>query len=114
MLNQIFSNEIFWVFVLTLYVGGVFLLTKYFYDWMIRKKIKKEVAMYYNRKIIHILAGGVIVIAVPFVFSDPLYPLLAGLILTIITYIKLRKVSTYLDPVAPHRTFSLANIARGK
>jgi len=86
MFNQIIHNEFFWIFVLTIYAGGVFLLTKHFYEWMINKEIKKEVAVYYNRKIIHILAGGVIVIAVPFVFSNPWYPLLAGLVLTIFTY----------------------------
>jgi phytol kinase len=91
MLNQIISNEFFWVFFLTIYVGGVFLLTKHFYEWMMKKQIKKEVAMYYNRKIIHILAGGVIVIAVPFVFSNPWYPLLAGIVLTIFTYFTHKK-----------------------
>ena len=83
---QNFLLEFFWIFVLIIYVGAVFLLTKYFYEWMINKKIKKEVAIYYNRKLIHILAGGVIVIAVPFVFTNPWYPLLAGLVLTIFTY----------------------------
>jgi hypothetical protein len=91
MLNQIIHNEIFWIFVLAIYAGGIFLLTKKLYEWMIKKGIKKDVAIYYNRKLIHIFAGGVIVIAVPFVFSNPLYPLCSGLILTVFTYLAHRR-----------------------
>jgi hypothetical protein len=49
--------------------------------------VEENVAIYYNRKIIHMLAGGVVVLAVPFLFSTPYIPLLAGIILTILTYI---------------------------
>ncbi len=91
MLNQIIHNEIFWIFVLAIYAGGIFLLTKHFYEWMIKKRIKRDVAVYYNRKLIHILAGGVIVIAVPFVFSNPLYPLFSGLVLTVFTFFSHRR-----------------------
>lgn len=91
MLNQIIHNEIFWIFVLAIYAGGVFLLTKQLYEWMIKKRIKRDVAVYYNRKLIHIFAGGVIVIAVPFVFSNPWYPLFSGLILTVFTYFAHRR-----------------------
>jgi len=87
MLNQIIHNEIFWIFVLAIYAGGIFLLTKQLYERMIKKGIKRDVAVYYNRKLIHIFAGGVIVIAVPFVFSNPWYPLFSGLILTGFTYL---------------------------
>jgi dolichol kinase len=53
---------------------------------MINKNIKKRDAIYYNRKLVHIFAGGIIALIVPF-FSTPYYPLFSGLILTLFTYI---------------------------
>jgi len=88
MLDLLLQNELFWVVILALYVFFVtFLVTKKLYKWMIKKVYKKEVALYYNRKIIHIFAGGVVVLAVPFVFHSPWYPLLAGVVLSIGTYV---------------------------
>jgi dolichol kinase len=57
---------------------------------MISKKIKREDTLYYNRKFVHILAGGIVTLFVPF-YSNPFYPLLAGFLLTIITYISHRR-----------------------
>jgi hypothetical protein len=87
MLNEILDNDIFWVIILSAYVLAVTYLTKGLYSWMISHVYKKEVAIYYNRKLIHIFAGGVVVLIVPFVFDDPIYPLLAGILLAVITYI---------------------------
>lgn len=84
MLSQIIHNEIFWVIVLALYSISVILLTKKLYDYLVKKRYKKSVIIYYNRKLIHIFAGGVVVLAVPFVFSSPWYPLLAGVLLTVL------------------------------
>lgn len=84
MLSQIIHSEIFWVIVLALYAFSVILLTKKLYDFLEKKRYKKSIIIYYNRKLIHIFAGGVVVLAVPFVFSSPLYPLLAGVLLTVI------------------------------
>ncbi|MFW6173568.1 MAG: hypothetical protein ACOC5T_07480 [Elusimicrobiota bacterium] len=86
MLEQILGNELFWVIVLSLYVLFIAYLTKSLYSWMISHVYKKEVAIYYNRKFIHIFAGGVVVLIVPFVFHNPWYPLLAGILLAAITY----------------------------
>ena len=83
MLNQNIYLEIFWVFVLAFYSLFIFFITKKLYDLMIKKNFKHNVAIYYNRKFIHIFAGGVIVLAVPFVFSSPWYPLLSGSVLAI-------------------------------
>lgn len=85
--NGEFFVQMFWVFALAIYVFAVIFITKYFYDYLIRKKFKKTVAVYYNRKLIHIFAGGMIVLAVPFVFTEPLFPLLSALILTLIMLI---------------------------
>ena len=87
MLEVLLENEFFWVVILAFYAFGVILLTKYIYDYLIRKRIKRNVAVYYNRKIIHIFAGGVVVLAVPFVFDSPCYPILAGVLLSILMYL---------------------------
>jgi dolichol kinase len=57
---------------------------------MISKNIKKKDALYYNRKFVHILAGGVVTLFVP-LYSSPYYPLLAGFILTFLTLYSHRK-----------------------
>ena len=87
MLGDLLSNELFWSVVLASYAFGVILLTKKVYDYGIKKRMKKSVVVYYNRKLIHILAGGVVVLAVPFVFKSPFYPLLAGVLLTSLTLV---------------------------
>ena len=86
MLEQQLLLEIFWIFVLAAYAFSVIFLTRRLYDYMLKKKFKKNVAIYYNRKLIHIFAGGVVVLAVPFVFTNPWFPLFSGLILAIFMY----------------------------
>lgn len=73
------------------YAISIVFLTKWFYHLMVKKGTEKTVAVYYNRKIVHMAAGGVGALLVPFFYSLPLFPLLVGLILSIFTYI-------------PHRT----------
>jgi len=90
MLDQLIGNEIlyeiFWILFLAVYAVSVIFLTKKSYHLMIKKGIKEESAVYYNRKLIHIFAGGVVVLAVPFVFSTPWYPLFSGVVLALIMY----------------------------
>ena len=86
-IRTLIQNELFWFIILSIYATAVTLGTKKTYQLMKNKGIKNNVAVYYNRKLIHMFAGGVVVLIVPFVFSTPWYPLLAGLILTILTYI---------------------------
>jgi len=70
-------------------------LTKKLYVFMVkRSKLEHRVAVYYNRKIIHIFAGGLAAFACPFYFKTPLMPLIFASILAVITYI-------------PHRTKKL-------
>ena len=45
---------------LIVYALLVAYLTKSVYKWMINRKIKKIDAIYYNRKLVHIFAGGII------------------------------------------------------
>jgi hypothetical protein len=79
--------EILWVFILALYGLLIIWFTKRIFDYFLKKGLKKSIIVYYNRKIIHILAGGIIVLAVPIVFSNPIYPLFSGVVLTIIMFI---------------------------
>lgn len=79
------ASEIVWMIALAFYAFSVILITKRFYDYFVGKKhMNKRVAVYYNRKFIHIFAGGFVVLAVPFVFAEPYFPLLASILLTII------------------------------
>lgn len=86
MLNELLGIDLFWVVILACYVIVIIYLTKSLYSWMISHVYKREIAVYYNRKIIHIFAGGFVVLVVPFVFHSPWYPLLAGVLLGIITF----------------------------
>lgn len=66
-------------------------LTKRLYEYMVGRGLEHGVAVYYNRKVIHILAGGLVAFIIPFCFKSPLIPLIFSAVLGVITYI-------------PHRT----------
>ena len=87
MLNQQIILETFWIFVLAAYAFFIVFLTKKVYFYMLKKGFTKSVVIYYNRKFIHIFAGGVVVLIVPFVFTSPWFPLFSGIIMAIIVYI---------------------------
>ncbi len=52
---------------------------------MRKRGIEEMVAVYYNRKIVHMAAGGVVALSVPFLFDSWVYPLIIGLALTVFT-----------------------------
>lgn len=62
------------------------LLTKTLFGWMIKRGVGQYVAIYYNRKVIHILAGGVCAIIVPFVFKTAILPFIMAMLLAIFIY----------------------------
>jgi len=64
----------------------VLFFTKKTYELMRRHGVRKKDAIYYNRKLVHIFAGGLVVILVPIVFSSPWFPLFCGLALAGFTY----------------------------
>lgn len=80
-------NQLVWSAGLVLYVGCVLFMTYFPYRAMVRRGMEPIRAVYYNRKIVHMLAGGVGSLAVPLVFTDVWYPLVGGLLLTAFTYI---------------------------
>ena len=86
MLNWFNPYELLWILLLAIYALSVIFLTKKSYHLFIKKGVKKESAVYYNRKLIHIFAGGVVVLIVPFVFSTAWYPLLSGVVLALFMF----------------------------
>lgn len=75
-------QEFMWTVILSVYALLVVYLTKYLYEFMVKRKIKEKDAIYYNRKLVHIFAGGVIALVVPILFTSPLFPLFCGLAIT--------------------------------
>ncbi|MGD8565273.1 MAG: dolichol kinase [Candidatus Bathyarchaeota archaeon] len=73
------------LFVWVIFITNV--LTRRLYDWMIDRAVKQNVAIYYNRKIIHVFAGGVCAFLVPYVFSTFVFPFIMAMMLTLFTYI---------------------------
>ncbi len=55
------------LFLWVLFISHV--LTRWTYNKMVSRDTPHHVAVYYNRKIIHILAGGVVAVLVPFIFK---------------------------------------------
>lgn len=88
------AEEVGYALVLLVYVLAVVGITKILYDMMRRRGLPHNVAVYYNRKVIHIFAGGVAALLVPELFTTPTIPLVLALLLTVLVYI-------------PHRTGKL-------
>lgn len=82
-----FLVQLLWATGLGLYVFAVLFLTRWPYAAMLRRGMEPIRAVYYNRKIVHMLAGGVGSLMVPLVFTSPWFPLVSGLLLTAVTYI---------------------------
>jgi len=80
--------------ILSIYVISVFYSLKYIYEYSISRGIEKETAIYYNRKYVHIFAGGVTALFIPF-FSSYWYPFFAGVILTLVTYLSHKRGSKF-------------------
>jgi len=66
-------------------------LTRWSYNVMRRKGVEHNVAIYFNRKIIHILAGAVAAIATPFLFTSYIPVAVIVTILAVGNYIPHRK-----------------------
>ncbi len=81
------NSEIYWVIGLTIYATVILFATKITYNIFCSMGQKKNVAIYYNRKILHMLVGGAIAIACPLVFTSPTYPLIIGMVMAVATYI---------------------------
>jgi phytol kinase len=77
--------EIGFSIVAIFYAMAIVIVTKSTYEMMRKRGSEEMVAVYYNRKIVHMAAGGVVALAVPFLFDSWIYPLVIGLALTAFT-----------------------------
>ncbi|MGC9107893.1 MAG: dolichol kinase [Infirmifilum sp.] len=83
-------NEV--VYAALLFVWVMFVVTviaKLTYEFFTKRGESHKVAIYYSRKVIHILAGGVVALVVALypLFSTPALPFALGLLLALLTYI---------------------------
>ncbi|RLI35476.1 dolichol kinase [Candidatus Bathyarchaeota archaeon] len=78
------------LYALVLFMWVLFLvtfLTKKIYHHYITRGLKERVIIYYNRKIIHILAGGLIALLTPFLFTEVFIPFTLAMVLAVVSYI---------------------------
>lgn len=80
-MNQLLAAVGMGVYVLVVLWG-----TKLPYTMMVRRGMEHIRAVYYNRKIVHMLAGGIGSLSVPFLFTDVWYPFVSGMLLTLLLY----------------------------
>ncbi len=82
-LFTISTNEIMVTIILLLYVAFiVFYVTKKLY-YKFLDRVGDRRMRYYNRKLIHIFAGGVVALLVPYIYTSPLIPFILGILLAI-------------------------------
>ena len=80
------DNQILYSVGMGIYVMVILFATKIPYDMMISRGVEDIRAVYYNRKIVHMMAGGVGSLCVPVLFVEYWYPLVCGILMTIFTY----------------------------
>ena len=92
-------NEV--VLISAIVVYGLFIIfgTKWVFEFMMAQNMKENVAIYYNRKILHMFCGGLIGAMAPSILDEPIYALYIGILFTIITYLSLIHIS---EPTRPY------------
>ncbi len=86
-IGNIIHDAIIAILLLIYIMFIVLFLTRKLYSFMISRNIKHNIAVYYNRKAIHMAAGGVISLLIPLFFKEPLVPMIFALIIAFIVYI---------------------------
>ncbi len=79
-------SEIAWMITLSLYVYFIVIISKHPYKWLLSRGFNEHRAAYVSRKFIHIFGAGVATLFVPYVFSTPILPFIAGLALAAYLY----------------------------
>ncbi|MAP58980.1 MAG: hypothetical protein CL978_01965 [Euryarchaeota archaeon] len=74
------ESDLVWFFVLGLWSILIVFAIKPVHSYMVKSGSENMVAVYYNRKIAHMLAGGVPIILSPIVFESPIWPLIGGIL----------------------------------
>ncbi len=77
--------------VLFTYTLAVIYSTKLLYDTLRSKGVSHDSAVYFNRKIIHVLAGGVIALILPTLFTSPTLPSILAAALSVVTWVPHRR-----------------------
>ncbi|MEM2237421.1 MAG: hypothetical protein QXR26_07935 [Candidatus Caldarchaeum sp.] len=90
-LNEVLATTALfaWVLFVSLF------LTRKIYEKMVTKGVEHHVAVYYNRKIIHILAGGLVAILVPYVLNNLLLVTVLVAVLAVGNYIPHKRGKLY-------------------
>jgi len=81
------DSQLLWTVALGLYVLSVAFLTKFTYQMMVKQGVESIRAVYYNRKIVHMVGAGIPSLIVPLVFTSFWYPMLGGLVAGVFLYI---------------------------
>ena len=82
-----FEEVIATVILFAWVVFVVAFLTKRLYGVMMKRKFSHNVAVYYNRKVIHILTGGLVAFLTPLIFKTPILPFSMAMLLSVLTYV---------------------------
>ena len=77
---MVVMSDVWWFVGLGVWSAVIVMAIKPLHGYLMSKGCENMVAVYYNRKVAHMLAGGVPILASPIVFTDPVWPLLGGLI----------------------------------
>jgi len=78
-------EQILFSILAVIYAIIIVFITKATFNLMRKRGVEKIAVVYYNRKIVHIAAGGVGALLVPYLFDSWIYPLGIGLALTLFT-----------------------------
>jgi phytol kinase len=87
---MITASEILWTVCLFAWVMFVVLvISKATYNFFVKRNNSERVAIYYARKVIHILAGGLVAAIIAYVpiYSTPLLPFILAMVLALLTYL---------------------------
>lgn len=79
-----YVSEAVYTVILAVYVLLVIFATLPLYKFLVSRGVPENVARYYNRKLVHMFAGGVVAVLVPHVYTSPLFPLLASVLLALL------------------------------
>jgi len=78
------------VITLILFLWVIFIshfLTRIIYNHLMRRGLPHRVAVYYNRKVLHMLTGGLVAVLVPYVFRGPLLLIVMVAVLAVGNYL---------------------------
>ena len=66
-------------------------VSRWIYDFAVKKGYPPQSATYFGRKAIHILASGIASLLVPILYKEPILPFLSAIVLAIYTYLPHKK-----------------------